>query len=64
MLAFPGIFKAALTLRLAQIEDKHKIIAAETLANLVQNPNPEKIIPSIFEDGLADKIVEEIKNRG
>lgn len=61
VLAFPGIFKAALTLRLAQIEDKHKIIAAETLANLVQNPNPEKIIPSIFEEGLADKIVEEIK---
>lgn len=63
VLAFPGIFKAALTLRLTQIEDKHKIIAAETLANLVQNPNPEKIIPSIFEEWLADKIVDEIKKR-
>lgn len=61
VLAFPGIFKAALSLRLAQIEDKHKIIAAETLANLVKNPNPEKIIPSIFEEGLADKIVEAIR---
>jgi malic enzyme len=34
-LAFPGIFRGALDARIPQIEDKHKIAAAQALANYV-----------------------------
>jgi malate dehydrogenase (oxaloacetate-decarboxylating) len=45
VLAFPGIFRAALDQRLKQIEEKHKLAAAEALAKHVQNPTVDKIIP-------------------
>lgn len=55
-LAFPGIFRGALDNRVQKITDEHKIAAAETIASFIQNPNPNEIIPSIFADGLTEKI--------
>jgi malate dehydrogenase (oxaloacetate-decarboxylating) len=60
VLAFPGIFKGALQARIPQITDAHKIAAAEALANAVENPNPEKIIPSPFDPGVADKVIQAV----
>ena len=62
VLAFPGIFRAALDLRLKQIEEKHKLAAAEALAKHVQNPTVDKIIPWPFDEGIVDAIVQSIKN--
>jgi len=61
VLAFPGVFKGALEKR-AKITEKMKIAAAEALAGMVKNPSPEKIIPSVFEDGVADMVAEAVKN--
>ena len=56
VLAFPGIFKGALRARVKKITDKMKIAAAEALSSLVKNPNSNKIIPGIFDKGIADTV--------
>ncbi len=61
VLVFPGIFKWALARRVNNITDDMKISAAEALANAVENPSPEKIIPWPFEDGIADLVAASIK---
>lgn len=53
VLAFPGLFRGALDCRAKQITEKMKLAAAEALAAFVKNPTPEKIIPGVFEQGLA-----------
>lgn len=61
VLVFPGIFKWALENRVTKITDEMKIKAAEWLANFVKNPTPEKIIPSPFEEWIAEAIAKVIK---
>ncbi len=61
VLVFPGIFKGALESRSRKITTEMKIAAAEALANMVKDPNPEKIIPGVFEEGVADAVAEEVK---
>jgi malate dehydrogenase (oxaloacetate-decarboxylating) len=55
-LAFPGIFRGALDNRVHQITDQHKIAAAEAIANLVENPDADHIIPSVLDDRLVPAI--------
>lgn len=57
-LAFPGIFRGALDGGIKKITDAHKIAAAEAIASFVPESElgPEKIIPSIFEEGLVQTI--------
>lgn len=61
VLVFPGVFKWALKNWVKKITDDMKLKAAENLANAVKNPNPDKIIPSPFEDWIADLVAEAIK---
>ena len=61
VLAFPGVFRGALDNRIEQITDNHKIAAAEALANLVENPTADKIIPSVFDKGIVPAIATVIK---
>ena len=61
VLVFPGLFKWALKNRVVQITDKHKIAAAEALANYVKNPREEKIIPSPLDKKVAYVIANVIK---
>ena len=60
-LAYPGIFKGAMMAR-RKITPQMKIAAAYALAAFVKEPTPEKIIPSIFEPGLADAIAQAVAN--
>ena len=55
-LAFPGIFKGALDNRIRSIDTEHKIAAAKVIASLVDEPTPDKIIPSIFDKRLVPAI--------
>lgn len=55
-LAFPGIFKGMIEYGVSQFSDNLFIKAAHALAECVDTPTTEKIIPGIFEEGLADKI--------
>lgn len=58
--AFPGIFRGALDNQVSKITDNHKIKAAEVIASLVDNPNAQNIIPSVFDERLVPSIAKEI----
>jgi len=62
VLAFPGIFRGALDARAKEITDDMKVKAAEALASCVDKLTVDKIIPSPFDKGVADKIAQAIKN--
>ncbi len=55
-LAFPGIFRGALDNNVQQITDEHKLAAAQAIAELVENPTPDEIIPSVMNDQLVPAI--------
>jgi malate dehydrogenase (oxaloacetate-decarboxylating) len=55
-LAFPGIFRGALDNRVRQITDEHKLAAAETIADLVDQPSPDRIIPPVSDPRLVPSI--------
>jgi len=61
VLVFPGIFKGALENRVSQITDDMKISAAIALAESVENPSPENIIPNPFTPGIADIVADSVK---
>jgi len=60
-LAFPGVFRGALDNRVSSITDDMKIAAAEALANLITEPTADKIIPSIFDEGVMEAVAGAIK---
>ncbi len=60
-LAFPGIFRGALDNGVAKITDDHKLAAAEALASLVENPTPDEIIPSPFDERIVPVVSSSIK---
>ena len=53
VLAFPGIFKGALSVGSPRISEGMKHAAAEALAACVTDPTPTSIIPSVFDDRVA-----------
>ena len=61
VLVFPGIFKGALENRVVKITEEHKLSAAQALADYVENPNEEMIIPSPLDKWVADIIAWVIK---
>lgn len=62
VLVFPGIFKGALKSRTAKFTTEIKLAAAYALAEMVENPTPEKIIPGVFDAGVADKVAEAVSS--
>jgi malate dehydrogenase (oxaloacetate-decarboxylating) len=59
--AFPGIFRGALDNGVKKITDDHKIAAAEALADLVEQPQSDMIIPSVFDERIVSAISKVIK---
>lgn len=57
-LAFPGMFKGALSVRASEINEKMKIAAANAIANLISADqlNTEYIIPSIFDKRVVQAV--------
>lgn len=64
VLIFPGMFKGALEARIKQFNDDHFLAAANALAAYIKEPTPDHIIPSVFEEGIADMIAEAVKKVG
>lgn len=64
LLAFPGIFRGALDAGITQITDEHKLAAAYALAKKVKNLSVDHILPSVFEEGIADAVSEAVKKIG
>ena len=59
-LAFPGIFRGALDNDVQQITDEHKIAAAKAIAELVENPTADEVIPSVMNEQLVPAIAKVI----
>jgi len=63
VLCFPGIFKGALRCRASGISEGMKVAAAHAIANLVPADKlcEEYIIPSVFDEGVADAVADEVE---
>lgn len=59
--AFPGVFRGALDNQVKNITDDHKIAAAEAIAQLIENPTADEVIPNVFDDRLVPAIAAVIK---
>lgn len=59
-LAFPGIFRGALDNRVNKITDKHKLAAAGVIADLIENPTADCVIPSVLDERLVPAIAKVI----
>ena len=60
-LAFPGVFRGALDNRVRDITEQHKLAAAEAIASLVESPDPEHIIPVVFDARLVPAVAAVIR---
>ena len=63
-LGFPGMFRGLLDGGISNVEDAHKIAAAQAIADFVTDPSPDRIVPSIFEEGLAQKVADAVQAAG
>ncbi|MFA6963773.1 MAG: NADP-dependent malic enzyme [Patescibacteria group bacterium] len=61
VLAFPGIFRGALDANAERITDQMLLAAAMALANYVENPSEENIIPSPLDRGVVQSVSEAVK---
>ncbi len=59
-LVFPGLFKAMLDNQIPQFENKIFVTCAIALANMIENPSTDKIIPSMFDEGVMDTIYKSV----
>jgi len=60
-LVFPGVFKGALESRAPRITHAMKLAAAHALAELVNEPTTEKIIPEPFDPGVMEAVADAVK---
>lgn len=60
-LAFPGIFRAALDAGIRKFTDEMFIAAAQALADFVETPDKDNIVPSLFDHGVMDTVASSIK---
>ena len=67
VLAFPGIFRGALdcqaeqiTCQAEQITELMKIAAAHSLADVVLDPTPERVLPETLDRSVAPRVAAEI----
>ncbi|MBU1151214.1 NAD-dependent malic enzyme, partial [Patescibacteria group bacterium] len=60
VLVFPGIFRGALDARAGSITLEMKLNAAKALAGLVKDVSAEKIIPGVFDEGVAEAVAKAV----
>ncbi|RJO60220.1 NADP-dependent malic enzyme [candidate division WS5 bacterium] len=60
-LVFPGLFRGLLDNEIQKVTTEIKIAVAEAIAQMIEKPTPEYIIPSIFEDNLVPTIANSLK---
>jgi malate dehydrogenase (oxaloacetate-decarboxylating) len=62
VLAFPGIFRGALDNQVHQITDPMLIAAAEALAGHVDELSVDKVLPNVFDKGVAAEVAKAIRD--
>jgi len=61
VLAFPGIFKGALAARAKIISTEMKLAAAYAIANSLENPTADEVIPSALDTTLAQTVADAVE---
>jgi malate dehydrogenase (oxaloacetate-decarboxylating) len=64
VLAFPGIFKGALSCRASRINEAMKLAAAHAIAGIITDEelNPEYIVPSVFDKRVAEAVARGVED--
>lgn len=62
VLGFPGIFRGVLDAGIRIIDNKVKVTAAEAIANYLEHPTRDAIIPSALDKKVAEAVAQAIKN--
>lgn len=60
-LVFPGLFRGLLDNKIRHVTNDIKVTVAEAIASLVEDPNKDNIIPSIFDKRVASTIADALK---
>ncbi|HPP16441.1 MAG TPA: malic enzyme-like NAD(P)-binding protein, partial [Dictyoglomaceae bacterium] len=60
LLAFPGIFRGALTVRAKDINHEMQLSASMAIASLVEEPKEDYLIPSPLDLRVVPKVAEEV----
>lgn len=60
VLAFPGIFKGALAVRAKTITEEMKLVAAQALADYIDQPIETKILPDPLDKGVVEAIAKKV----
>lgn len=62
VLVFPGIFRGAMDAHAPHITHKMKLAAAFALANTLENPTIDKVIPDVFDTNVVKNVAAAVKN--
>jgi malate dehydrogenase (oxaloacetate-decarboxylating) len=61
VLAFPGIFRGLLDAQARDITDAMLLAASAAIADVVAEPNPSVIVPSVFDPAVAKAVAEAVR---
>jgi malate dehydrogenase (oxaloacetate-decarboxylating) len=61
VLAFPGVFRGLLDAQARDITDAMLLAAAHAIADVVTEPNPSFIVPSVFDVAVAPAVAEAVR---
>jgi len=61
VLAFPGIFRGALDVRAKAITSEMKLAAAKALADSVEVPTAENIMPDVLDKRVSERVAEAVR---
>lgn len=62
VLAFPGLFRGALDARISSLTTAMFIEVAKAIAECVENPTENEIIPSPFDERVPGRVAEAVRN--
>jgi malate dehydrogenase (oxaloacetate-decarboxylating) len=61
VLAFPGVFRGLLDSGARRCTTAMKLAAAHALVDLVPDPTADRIVPGVFEPGVADAVADAVR---
>jgi malate dehydrogenase (oxaloacetate-decarboxylating) len=61
VLAFPGIFRGLLDAQARDITDAMLLAASTAIADVVEEPNPSFVVPSVFDPAVATAVAEAVR---
>jgi len=60
VLVFPGLFRGLFEAKTSRLTDAHKLAAAQALAEIIEDPTSESIIPSVFDSAVVPAMIRAI----